>query len=387
MTSVASASSPTNTSPSIAHRNFVQTCWSPETRKIYVAALHYFMDYLKLNHDQYDRLLNKDPKLIQMDISDYITYLKDSTTLSSGSISTYISAVRKFYTMNDITTLNWEKIHSFEPDREKSVEDRPYTHAEIRILIENTSPRNRAIILLMSSSAPRVGALPLIRMKDLEPIDRYGIYKITYYPLSRKFRYFSFCTPECRKAIDNYLDHRRRWGERITEDAPLFRTDFNARNAERSAKSKTLSTLRMRSIIGEIARDCGMRQVSTELIPIDSSINNKKKVKRLDIMSNHGLRKFFEKQAYHAGMDHMRIRRLMGQKSGLEDSYLKLGEDELLEGDDRHVGFVGIIDQLTIDDTHRLKREVQTLRIEKGKMEQVLERINKLEDKILSSNQ
>jgi|SRR5918992_3244479 site-specific recombinase XerD len=175
MTSVATPSSSSNISSSVALRNFVQTCRSPETRKIYLAALQYFMDYLKIERDRYDKLLEKDPKLIQMDISDYITYLKDSTTLSSGSISTYISAVRKFYTMNDITTLNWEKIHSFEPDREKSVEDRPYTHAEIKRLIENTSPRNRAIILLMSSSAPRVGALTGIRIKDLESIDNYGI--------------------------------------------------------------------------------------------------------------------------------------------------------------------------------------------------------------------
>jgi integrase len=372
MTSVASPSTSSNAASSLALRNFVQTCRSPETRKIYLAALQYFMDYLKIERDRYDKLLEKDPKLIQMDISDYITYLKDSTTLSSGSISTYISAVRKFYTMNDITTLNWEKIHSFEPDREKSVEDRPYTHAEIKRLIENTSPRNRAIILLMSSSAPRVGALSGIRIKDLESIDKYDIYKITYYPQSKKFRYFSFCTPECRRAIDDYLDYRRRWGERIAENTPLFRTDFNARNAERSATSKTLSTLRMRSIIGEIARDCGMRQVSTELIPIDSSVNNRKKVKRLDIMSNHGLRKFFEKQAYTAGMDHMRIRRLMGQKSGLEDSYLKLNEDELLEGDDRHVGFVGIIDSLTIDETHRLKVKVEKLQIEVSKVDGIL---------------
>ncbi len=85
MASVASAS-PTNTNPSLALKNFVQTCRSPETRKIYLAALHYLMDYMKIGHDKYDKLLDKDPKLIQMDISDYITYLKDSTTLSSGSI-------------------------------------------------------------------------------------------------------------------------------------------------------------------------------------------------------------------------------------------------------------------------------------------------------------
>jgi hypothetical protein len=136
------------------------------------------MDYLKLGHEEYDKLLDKDTKLIQMDICDYITYLRNSTTLSSGSISTYISAVRKFYTMNDITTLNWEKIHSFELEREKKVEDRPYTHEEIKTLIDNTSSRNRSIILLMSSSAPRVGALPLVRIRDLEPIDNYGIYKL-----------------------------------------------------------------------------------------------------------------------------------------------------------------------------------------------------------------
>jgi hypothetical protein len=47
-------------------------------------------------------------------------------------------------------------------------------------------------------------------------------------------------------------------------------------------------------------------------------------------------------------MDLIYVRRLMGQDSGLEDSYLKLSEEELLEGDDRHVGYAGIIDQLTV---------------------------------------
>jgi site-specific recombinase XerD len=344
------------------------------------------MDYLKIGHEEYDKLLDKDTKLIQMDICDYISYLRNSTTLSSGSISTYISAVRKFYTMNDITTLNWEKIHSFEPEREKKVEDRPYTHEEIKTLIENTSPRNRAIILLMSSSAPRVGALSLVRIKDLEPIDKYGIYKITYYPQSKKFRYFSFCTPECRTAISSYLEHRKRWGERLTDDTPVFRTDFNARNTERSANSKTLSTLRMRSIIGEIARNCGMRQVPTEPLFIDSSKNNKKKVRRLDIMSNHGLRKFFEKQAYGAGMDHMYIRRLMGQKSGLEDSYLKLSEEELLEGDNRHIGYIGIIDQLTISEEHRVRHENEILKIRADKVDGVLEEIAEIKKELKKSS-
>ena len=101
-------------------------------------------------------------------------------------------------------------------------------------------------------------------------------------------------------------------------------------------------------------------------------------------MMNHGFRKFFETNAFKAGMDNIYSRGLMGQKSGLEDAYLKLSEEELLEGDSKHIGYIGIMDQLTISEENGLKREVQTLRIDKSKMEQVLECINLLEDRILN---
>lgn len=52
----------------------------------------------------------------------------------------------------------------------------------------------------------------------------------------------------------------------------------------------------------------------------------------------------------------------MGQKSGLEDSYLKLSEEELLEGDSKHVGYIGIIDQLTIDESNKLRQENKILK-------------------------
>jgi hypothetical protein len=105
-------------------------------------------------------------------------------------------------------------------------------------------------------------------------------------------------------------------------------------------------------------------------------------------MANHGFRKFFETNAFKAGMENMYIRRLMGQKSGLEDSYLKLSEEELLEGDSKHAGYVDIIDQLTIDESNKLKREVETLRVEKKDMETIREEMrqemNKQFEKIMS---
>ena len=141
-------------SPStLAFRQLVDTCKSPATRRMYVNVLHYFMEYLNLrldsNDKDYHKLLDKDPKLIQMDICNFITYLRKRGN-ASASVSMYVAAINKFYTMNDVTTLNWKKIKSFQGEHEKVVEDRPYTHSEIQTLIAHTSPRNRAIILLMS---------------------------------------------------------------------------------------------------------------------------------------------------------------------------------------------------------------------------------------------
>lgn len=333
------------------------------TRQHYVKALHYFMIYLGIPLGVYDKLLEKDPKHIQMDICDFVTYLRKKG-LSSASVSVYVAAVNKFYAMNDII-LNWKKIRSFMDDHEKTVDDRPYTHSEIQTLIQHASPRNKAMILLMSSGGLRIGAISILKIKDLKPIDKYNIYKISVYSRSRRSSYFSFCTPECRKSIENYIDYRKRWEERITEESPLFRTEFNN-------GIKHISTDRGKQIIINILRDTGLRKPPTEGSP-----------QRCHIMGNHGFRKFFETNAFRAGMDHMYLRRLMGQKSGLEDAYLKLSEEELLEGDNKHVGYIGIIDQLTIDDTNRLKRENQVLKIDRNKLETRLDKLEELYKSLL----
>jgi integrase len=274
--------------------------------------------------------------------------------------------------------LNWKKIHSFEGEKEKQTEDRPYTHSEIQLLLQRTSPRNRAIILLMCSAGLRVGALSL-RIRDLEAIDKYGIYKLNVYATSKKSRYFSFCSVECRKEIDSYLEWRRRWGERLEPDSPLFQRDFNSR-AERDRSKERVNPFQtdtIRWFVCMLLRDTGIRPIT----PMTEGESNKHTHPRSHIMQCHGFRKFFESNAFKAGMNNMYIRRLMGQKAGLEDSYLKISEEELLERSDRHTGYVDIIDQLTINDEHRLRREVEVLKVEKSKVDTAISRISHLYEK------
>lgn len=242
-------------------------------------------------------------------------------------------------------------------EHEKIAEDRPYTHSEIAALMEHSSIRNRSMILLMASAGLRIGALPILRIKDLEPNDQYNIFRITVYAKSKKSSYTTWCTPECRRHLESYLDHRKRWGERLTDDSPLFRTEYNPQAVDRVVKP--VSIKRTRSIIVDALRDCGLRTVPIEGLS-----------QRTSIMANHGCRKFFEKNAFKAGMDLIYIRRLLGQKSNeLEEAYLRISDQELLEGDSKHVGYIGIINQLTIDESQRLRRENQELRVERSSLE------------------
>jgi hypothetical protein len=117
-------STPTpSTVSSAAYRNFIETCRSPATRQMYSKALGYFMSHLRLSLVDYDKLLDKDPKSIQMDICDFVNFMKKEH--SSATVMLYLAALNKFFVMNDISTLNWKKIHSFKGEREKQAEDRP----------------------------------------------------------------------------------------------------------------------------------------------------------------------------------------------------------------------------------------------------------------------
>jgi hypothetical protein len=80
------------------------------------------MDFLNVPDGSYDRLVEKDNKLVQMDICNFITYLRQKDC-SSSSVSTYLSGIRHFYDINGLD-LHWKRIHKFEGEKEKRAEDK-----------------------------------------------------------------------------------------------------------------------------------------------------------------------------------------------------------------------------------------------------------------------
>jgi integrase len=83
--------------------------------------------------------------------------------------------------MNDVV-LDTNKIHQYLPEFRKSKKDRAYRYEEIHRLLDVADERMRAIIFLLASTGMRIGAIPGLRLRDLEKVESdYDIYKITVY--------------------------------------------------------------------------------------------------------------------------------------------------------------------------------------------------------------
>lgn len=125
----------------------------------------------------------------------------------------------------------------------------------------------------------RVGALYSIKVTDLEKVQ--DLYKFTAYR-GDKEQYITFCTPECCKEIDAYLDFRKRRGENITGDLFLLIKRFS--KYLKNFKSETFTSISLRALLSRTVENSGLRQ-----------IDSKNRYRRREIPILHGFRKFFTK--------------------------------------------------------------------------------------------
>lgn len=175
------------------------------------------------------------------------------------------------------------------PEHKKSRKDRAYTHQEISKLLEVADDRMRVVILLLSSSGIRIGALPSLRLRNLEDN------KLTVYENYRQ-EYFTFITPECKSAIDSYLDMRKRYGEKLNKDSYLIREQFDIRDPFAIKKPKQITHRAIEWRLISLAERCGIRTREHE------TENRKYSSIRKDVPIAHGFRKFFSTQLIEADL-------------------------------------------------------------------------------------
>jgi hypothetical protein len=143
-------------------------------------------------------------------------------------------AVNHFCLMNDIL-INIKKIFKFKTSFQKQDTDFAYTHADILKLSDVMALRIKMCIMIYSSTGIRRSVLTPLQLRNSKKIDNHNLYKFTIYE-GEKEQYITYCTPETASLIDEYLDYRRRSGEKLTEDSFLIREEFDINGLEQIRK-------------------------------------------------------------------------------------------------------------------------------------------------------
>jgi integrase len=152
-------------------------------------------------------------------------------------------------------------IKRYYPPDESTHDDRPYTREEIQqILDSGVELHTKAVILLMESSGIRIGALHLMQIGDLSPLswNNHSLYKVQVYARTRH-KYFTFCTPECFGAIQEYLNYGKRCGEELNDKSPLFRKHFSKQDPFTIDVPKFLTERAVVNLVEQALKQSGVK--------------------------------------------------------------------------------------------------------------------------------
>lgn len=323
-----------------AYFNFINSIKSESTKTLYENNIKLFLKFCNVSD-------LKDLKIgAQRYITRYVMSLREMK-LASNSIKSRLNPVFHFYEMNDVS-LNKKKIKMFKGEFIKKSRDRSYTHEEIKKILDISDLRMKIVVLLMASTGCRVGALPSLKLRNLERIDSENIYKITMYEGSNE-QYYTYCTPECASFVDAYLEYRQKNGEKLHADSFLIRDQFDITDIEQIRnKSRGVSIHTFHGIVDNALLKAGLK--TTDHI----SRHNRK-----EVMKCHGFRKFFTTQLINSKVNPEIREMLLGHKIGLASCYYRPVEQEFLDE------YMKAVNNLTVNQENRLKMQVEKLEVEK----------------------
>lgn len=326
-------------------QKFMYSVRSEQTKKNYMVRLEYFFESVSLTPNE---LLSLPVDKIQDILIDYIIKLRDRK-LSHNYIKARLSPVITFLEINDIF-INKKKMARFYGEQKKTVKDYAYTHEDIQKMLSMASLRHKVIILIYSSTGIRKSAILDLKVKHLQNIDNFKLYKIIVYE-NTKEEYYTFCTPECAKTIDQYIEYRKQAGETISKESFLIRNNFDFNNKQQVKDPQPINYSSLVVQFRKLLINCGLRESGAE------------QFKRHEKALFHAFRKYFATNLANCDVNQLIKELLMGHSVGLDNSYYRPNENKMLSE------YMKAIDMLTIDSSHRLERKMQVLQQEKNQIE------------------
>jgi len=334
---------------------FDQAIKSESTRLCYTYWLKRFKNHYDLK--DYDSILTIEPKKIQEMLEDFLFHIKKR--YSRSSIENAFFGLELFLSMND-KILNFKKIRKMFPEQEKLSGDEAYTTEEVRKILDCCKSRkSKALVLFLASCGCRVGALEDLKRKDVTdmPMDCKSV--LIY--AGSKDEYPTFLTPEASNSLNDYYEERKKNGEYLDSNSPVFRAEFNKVGL---GKVYSMSHQAIRSIL--------YRAVRRANLP-----NRKRDEKnRYNIQIAHGFRKRFNTLLKSNNeINSNLVEKMMGHSITiqLDNSYLKPTKDRLFKE------YVKAIPELSVDEAIKLREENRLKDKELSELRSKDKRIDKLE--------
>jgi len=330
---------------------FEEYIQSGKTREHYSYHLQRFVNHYNL--ESFDSILGMKTDELKEKIEDYVILFKNDGK-SSNYIRVIVFAIQSFCDSNDKMGINWKKIRKLLGKKQKPKKSRPYTTSEIKRMLHSVKAlRNKALILFLSASGVRRGAIPGLQMKDLKQMS-HGCVAVTVYEGDDE-EYVTFINKEAHDALSLYFEQRKHNGENITHDSLVF----HAKHSDTTGKPKPLNEASISNVILRCKINAGVNFDDSPNLLCHAFRRRFNTILKLNKESNAPL-----------------IERLMGHDMKLDNSYFQPTLDNLFEEYQK-----GMSD-LAIDDSERLLIERNAIQAERTKLEVEIQHNKDLESRM-----
>jgi len=357
----------------------MKTLATDKGRESYAYKLQRFMafavekKYVKHSED-FESLLTYEPEELTDILEDFVNYL-ESQGLVSTSVGVTLTAMELFFEMNRRI---WHKKlvkRSIQKQDRISGGREPVTTEDINLMLKycERSIRKRSIILFLGSTGIRPGGLidPVLRMKHLvwmpDPANPTRnpefCYAVKVYDLSKE-GYWAFLTPEASQTLQRYFEARKRKGEDLTHESPIFVNIGTRWNS----KYEYLTDNNLQAILSKVINGSGITRKKV------GNTYNKSVVYMFRKRFNTILK-------INNDVNSNIAEKLMAHKRGLDGTYLQPTREECF------AEFLKAIPQLTIDDSERKQALLDVALKEKSKLEEKNEENQLLEDEVFRQGQ
>ena len=313
---------------------FEESIKSQVTKKNYKESLDRF---LKWAEKDYDSFLSLSENEIQVLLEDYTIYLK--RRMNPNSVPKYLSAVIRFLKVNR-KKFDKEAIESLYPEEMEPGGERAITTKEIQNILQYTSSKRvKALIHLLAATGHRPDALANLKLMDMSEMPNDCLSFVVY--RGSKHKHFVFCHSEAKVAINDYLDERRKQGEKVRSDSYIFALHDVFKNG---VNPKPLSVQSIDSMI--------------KIVMDKAKINRVKSGNRFDLAVCGGFRKRFDTiMTRNPKISFNVVQRLLDHKVGLESHYFKPTLEEMFEEYQKGIPDLVISESIRLREENRSKDE------------------------------